>query len=102
MTVNGINGVNIQAGQMGLNQTTDPYSKSIQNQIANAQKQLQDLSSNEGMTLEEKMKKRQEIQQQISDLNMQLRQHQMEQRREKQQAKGSSMDEMLGGTNAKS
>ena len=44
------------------------------------------------------MKKRQEIQQQISDLNMQLRQHQMEQRKEKQQAKSSSMDDMLGGT----
>ena len=44
------------------------------------------------------MKKRQEIQQQISDLNMQLRQHQIEQRKEKQQAKGSSMDDMLGGT----
>ena len=107
MTVNGINGVNMQAGQMGLNQMTDSYSKSIQNQIANAQKQLQDLSSNEEMTLEEKMKKRQEIQQQISDLNMQLRQHQMEQRRaavsgsEKQQAKSSSMDDMLGGTKAK-
>ena len=42
------------------------------------------------------MKKRQEIQQQISDLNMQLRQHQIEQRKE-QQSKGASMDDMLGG-----
>ncbi len=98
MTINGINGANTQMGQMGMNQATDSYSRNIQNQIANAQKQLQELSSNEDMTLEEKMKKRQEIQQQISDLYMQLRQHQMEQRREKQQAKGSSMDDMLGGT----
>ena len=105
MTINGINGANTQTAQMGMNQAMDSYSKNIQNQIANAQNQLQELSSNEGMTPEEKMKKRQEIQQQISDLNMQLRQHQMEQRRaersEKQQAKGSSMDEMPGGTNAK-
>jgi len=79
-------------------QVTDSYSQNIQNQIANAQKQLQELSSNEDMSLEEKMKKRQEIQQQINDLNMQLRQYQVEQRREKQQAKGSSMDDMLGGT----
>ncbi len=104
MTINGINGTNTQAGQMGMNQATDSYSRNIQNQIANAQKQLQKLSSNEDMTLEEKMKKRQEIQQQISDLNMQLRQHQAEQRRaamsgsEKQQAKSSSMDDMFGGT----
>ncbi|MDE7445621.1 MAG: FlxA-like family protein [Lachnospiraceae bacterium] len=99
MTINGINGANTQMGQMGMNQATDSYSRNIQNQIANAQKQLQELPSNEDMTLEEKMKKRQEIQQQISDLNVQLRQHQMEQRREKQQqAKGSSMDDMLGGS----
>lgn len=98
MTINGINGVNTQMKQMGMNQATDSYSRNIQSQIANAQKQLQELSSNEDMPLEEKMKKRQEIQQQISDLNMQLRQHQMEQRKEKQQAKSSSMDDMLGGT----
>lgn len=98
MNMNGISGVNAQAGLPGINQTADSYSRNIQNQIANAQKQLQELSSNEDMTLEEKMKKRQEIQQQISDLNMQLRQHQMEQRKEKQQAKGTSMDNMLGGT----
>lgn len=98
MTINGINGTNTQMKQMGMNQATDSYSRNIQNQISNAQKQLQELSLNEEMTLEEKMKKRQEIQQQISDLNMQLRQHQMEQRKEKQQAKGTSMDDMLGGS----
>ncbi len=108
MTINGIDRAGTQMGQMGGNKATDSYSRNIQNQIANAQKQLQELSSNEDMSLEEKMKKRQGIQQQISDLNMQLRQHQMEQRRaamrgsEKQQAKGSSMEDMLGGTgNAK-
>lgn len=94
MKINGTNGANTQMVQMGMNQAADSYSKNIQNQIANAQKQLQELSSNEDMTLEEKMKKRQEIQQQISDLNMQLRQHQAEQRKEKQQAKASSMDDM--------
>ena len=104
MTINGINGASTQMGHMGMNQATDSYSRNIQKQIASAQKQLQELSSNEDMTLEEKMKKRQEIQQQISNLNMQLRQHQMEQRRaaqnrsDKQQAKSSSMDDMLGGT----
>lgn len=98
MTINSINGANTGIGQMGMNQATDSYSKSIQNQIANVQKQLQELSSNENLSLEEKMKRRQEIQQQISDLNMQLRQHQVEQRKEKQQAKDSSMDDTHGGT----
>jgi len=98
MTINGINGANSRAGQMGMTQATDSYSRNIQNQIANAQKQLQELSSNEEMSLEEKMKKRQEIQQQISELSVQLRQHQMEQRKEKQQAKGFSMDDASAGT----
>ncbi len=80
--------------QMG----NDSVSKNIQNQIANAQKQLQELSSNKEMSIEEKMNKRQEIQQQIADLNNQLRQHQIEMRREQQQTKSSSMDDMLGGT----
>ena len=96
MTINGINGANTQIGQMGMNQATDSYSRNIQNQIADAQKQLQELSSNKDMSQEEKMNKRQELQQQISDLNVQLRQHQMEQRREKQQ-KQSSFDDMIGG-----
>ncbi len=98
MKINGTNGANTQMGQIGMNQAADSYSRNIQNQIANAQKQMQELSSNEDMTLEEKMKKRQEIQQQIADLNTQLRQHQIEQRKEKQQAKASSMDDKLDGT----
>ena len=96
MTINGINGASTQIGQMGMNQATDSFSRNIQNQIADAQKQLQELSSNKDMTQEEKMTKRQELQQQISDLNVQLRQHQIEQRREKQQ-KQSSFDDMIGG-----
>ena len=98
MRINGLNGVNnTQAGGMNMMQANDSVSKNIQNQIANAQKQLQELSSNKEMSIEEKMKKRQEIQQQITDLNNQLRQHQIEQRKE-QQAKKSSMDDMLGGS----
>lgn len=99
MNINGINGVNAQAGQMGMNQAADAYSKNIQKQIANEQKQLQELSSNQDMTLEEKMKKQQEIQQKINELNMQLRQHQIEQRKEKQQAKKASADDAFGANN---
>ena len=97
MKINGFNGANTQIGGMNMMQSNDFVSKNLQNQIANAQKQLQELSSNKEMSLEEKMKKRQEIQQQISVLNNQLRQHQIEQRKE-QQAKKSSMDDMLGGS----
>ena len=98
MRIDGINGMNMQNVAMNRQMGTDSVSKNIQNQIANAQKQLQQLSSNKEMSMEEKMKKRQEIQQQIVDLNNQLRQHQIEMRREQQQTKSSSMDDMLGDT----
>ena len=79
----------------------DPYSKNILNQIAGKQKELQNLSKSENMPLEEKMKKIQEIQKEITDLNNQLRQHQIEQRIKQQQKKSSSMDNKQDGTNNK-
>ena len=68
MRINGFSGTNMQSGTMGMAQGNDSVSKNIQNQIANAQQKLQDLSSNEEMSLEDKMKKRQEIQQSNSML----------------------------------
>lgn len=85
-------GFGMPMGKTGV----DSFTKNIQSQIANKQREMQELSSNEDMTLEEKMKKRQEIQQEITTLNQQLRQHRIEQRKE-QQAKKSSMDDMIGG-----
>lgn len=98
MKINGVNGAGTPPGITGMIQKTDSFSKNIQNQIANAQKKLQDLSSNEDMTIEDKMKKRQEIQQEITNLNQQLRQHQIEQRKEKQ-AKNPSVQDLTGGAN---
>jgi len=98
MKINGISETNAQMSVMNRQTATDSVSKNIQNQIANVQKQLQEISSNKDMSIEEKMKKRQELQQQISDLNNQLRQHQIEVRREQQQKKGSTMDDMLAGS----
>lgn len=98
MKISGMNGTSPQAGQMGMMQGADARTQSIKDQIAKAQKQLQELSSDEKLSAEEKMKKRQELQKQITDLNNQLRQHQIELRREKQQAKDSSIEELTGGT----
>ena len=49
MRINGFSGTNTQTGTMGMTQGNDSVSKNIQNQIANAQQKLQDLSSNEEM-----------------------------------------------------
>lgn len=97
MRIDGFDGTNKQTGTMGMTQANDSVSKNIQRQIANAQQRLQDLSSNEELSLEDKMKKRQEIQQEITNLNQQLRQHQIEQRKE-QQSKKSAIDDMVTGT----
>ena len=99
MNVKGVNGggTGLQSFGMNRNQGNDSVSKNLQNRIADAQKQMQELGDNKEMSLEEKMKKRQEIQQQISDLQNQLRQHQIEKSKEDRQKKGTSMDDMLGG-----
>lgn len=99
MQINGINGTGAQSGMMGIGQETDAYSRQLQKQISEAQKKLQDISTDENLSSEEKMKKRQEIQQEINNLNVQLRQHQIELRQEKQREEKSDSDvtELIGG-----
>ena len=93
ISMNGTNAqAGIQAGRINKPMEMDSFSKSIHNQISNAQKQLQELSENKDMSMEEKMKRRQEIQQQITDLNNQLRQHQIEQRKEQQEKAAKSAE----------
>ena len=84
MTIGGISGANsgIQSGAgAGMNLQADSVTRNLQSQIAQKQKELRELSSAQDMAMEDKMKKKQEIQQEIANLNQQLRQHQMEQRK---------------------
>lgn len=85
MAVSSIQSMSIKADQLRVTPTTDMYTKNIQQQIMDNQKKMQDISSDQKMSVEEKMKKRQEIQQEISDLNNQLRQHLAEKQKEQQQ-----------------
>ena len=58
MVTNSLSGTgSLQPKLPGMNVKMDSTSKNIQNQIANAQKKLQELSSNTEMGVEEKMKK---------------------------------------------
>lgn len=97
MTVGSISGNGVQATQSAANQSSDALSKSLQKQITEKQAQMQELSANQELSVEEKMKKRQELQQQIFELQNQLRQHEIELRKEAQESQGSKMEEMLGG-----
>lgn len=62
----------------------DPVIKNIQDEISEAQRQRQGLSSKEELPAAERAKKRQELQQKISDLNRELRQRQADSRKEQQ------------------
>lgn len=88
-----VKGFGMQMGQPSM----DSFSKNIQSRIANKQKEMQELAKAEDMSVEDKLKKRQEIQKEITDLNQQLRQHRIEKRKE-QQTRKASMDDMLGGS----
>ena len=90
MQVNGLSGAGSKTVGIKMAQKMDSFSINIKNEIARKQKEQQEISSNKSLSAEEKMKKRQEIQRQINDLYNQLRQHQIEQRREKQQAEMSA------------
>jgi len=85
-------GSNIQAKAMnynimqkGLGNSQDAQLKSIQNQILRVQNQIQKLSENEDMSLEQKMDMRKELQQQLQDLNKQTMQRQIEMQKEQRE-----------------
>lgn len=98
MLVNGVSRQNdMQPGVVRAGaQATDEVSRNIQKQISDTQEQLQSLSSKEDMPMEEKQKKRQELQKKISDLNNQLKQREIELRKEKQQKGDNSVGESMG------
>ena len=60
MTVNGVGNATDckRSDSIGGNMQMDSISRNLKNQIANAQKKLQELSSNQELSLEEKMKDR--------------------------------------------
>lgn len=83
--------IGMQIGQSGQNE--DAFSKNIRKQIEQKQQELSELSAKEELSPEEKMKRRQELTKEISDLNMQLRQHRMEKRmQEKAERQKKSQD----------
>lgn len=103
MKISGTNSVNAAAGAIGMDAgigaQADPMVRDLQRQIEDLKNRMKELSSNPELTAEMKAKKRQEIQKQISDLEVQLRQRQIEVKREdamKKRQENYSMDEMLG------
>lgn len=99
---NNASGAGVMMSAALLGQSEDAQSKSIRKQIEEKQQELSELSSKEDMSSEEKMKKRQELTKEISDLNMQLRQHQMEKRmQEKAEKQKQSQNAQNAGSASK-
>lgn len=103
MNISGVNSTAMQPGTAGMGagaaDQADPVSKDLRRQIEDLQKRLQELSANQEMPAETKMKKRQEMQKQISELEIQHRQHQMDVKREqvrKKKESGNAFDELTG------
>ena len=100
MNINGIGSAGMQPNKagMGADGQMDPVSKDLQKQIEKLKNDLKEISANQEMPTDAKMKKRQEIQKQISELEVQLRQHQIEAKRQERQKKKdeSSFDDLTG------
>lgn len=81
MSIGGVSASkNVSAERIAKQEPVDAISKSIENEISDIQRQRQQVSKQD-LSVDEKMKKRQELQQEISRLNNQLRQRQAEARR---------------------
>lgn len=92
----GINSANFSHVQNSNNNVSDDESlKSIQKQIENVQKKLQDLSNNDKMSDEEKASMRKELQQELQDLNRQAAQKRMEIQQEKSENVAASNNQNI-------
>lgn len=91
MQVNSVNGTGSESG-VSAGGGVDAYSKGIMKEIENIRQQMQELSQNDSLSMEEKMKKKQQLQQRINELNNELRKHQIEQRRQKQESSAGKND----------
>lgn len=84
MKINGAQTSTVRSVKQNV-QSDDPVIKNAQSQIEALRKQVQNLAKNEEMDADAKREKRQELMQQISDLNVTIRQRQIELRNKKQQ-----------------
>lgn len=85
MGIGGVRAIDGMTGRQGAAaQPVDSVSRNIQNEISDVQRQKQGLSSKQEMSVGEKAKKKQELQQELGSLNTQLRLRQEEVRKEQQ------------------
>ena len=85
MGIGSVTSTNSMSGMQTIKSaSTDPKIKNIQNEITDAEQQMQKLSSKEDLSVNEKSDERKKLLKEISDLNTELKQHQEELRKSQQ------------------
>ena len=74
------NGIVIQKSM-----NSDSYSDSLRNQIDSKQKALESLNENDEMSPKMKIEKRKELQQEIADLEAEIREHELEEKKKEEE-----------------
>lgn len=97
MNISSVNGTEAIAVSNINTSQNDAVTKSLQLQISQKQQEMQKLSSNQELDEKEKSEKRKQLQQEIAALNMQLRQHQIELRKEQLEQKTASSQKTRSG-----
>lgn len=79
MGIGGVTSANSMSGMQVITAaSTDPKSKSIQNEITDVTQEMQKLSSKEDLSVNEKADERKKLQKEITSLNTELKQYQEE------------------------
>ena len=85
MGIGGVTSINSNTGmQTATASSAKPKIKNIQNEITGVQQQMQALSSEEGLSANEKITEKKKLQKEISGLNTELKQRQEELRKSQQ------------------
>ena len=91
--INSISMSGIQTGQMRISPMGDAVTRGLQSQIEEVQRQIQNVIADESLTMEEKLKKKQELQDKIMELQDQLQQHLAEQRQEQREERTKAAEQ---------
>lgn len=75
------NQAKVQSAQSGIGHSEDSESRELQRQIDELKDELQEATTSNELSIEEKIKERQELFKSINELEAQLKQHQTEQKR---------------------
>ena len=87
------NGIVIQKSM-----NSDSYSDNLRNQIDSKQKALESLNENDEMSPKMKIEKRKELQQEIADLEAEIREHELEEKKKEEEKLQKEKDALEGNT----